>query len=200
MTGNAARPCVIKALDLQYGGTVCLTNWAMGEPVVVKSSVAIIFSVTFAFRAAAEPCPQGISSAGNPSCLPPSTPQYDEMTGLSAPRPLGRWHTTYGSFFVDMKTGASGVSTDKRSKREAKRVAQALCATGGNTNCKELMTFHNQCAAVAFPAMGEGRASLRRGPSTANVGEGAVADCREISGRECKLVYSGCSKPVFESF
>lgn len=150
--------------------------------------------------ASSQSCPQGISPAGNPACLPPMQSKDVGEEAPLAPRALGRWHTTYGAFYWDPQSGSSGVVTGKRSKREARSAALSVCARDGSRGCEELMTFNNQCAAVAAPVVMPGRLGVAWAPDSAEASRRSVRSCEETGGRSCQLMYSGCTKPVFEYF
>lgn len=164
----------------------------------MKRKIAIVFALLCSSPAFAQTCPQGISPAGNPSCIPPTPAGGDEGFESSAPRPLGRWHTTYGSFFWDMDSGYNSLSIGKRSKREARRIAKGMCVQSGAKNCKEFLLIDNECGAVVA---GPRHLFSRVGPREDENRSAAIELCQKRSpGAVCKVVYSGCSDSVFEYY
>lgn len=166
----------------------------------LKVIAPIVVAVLAALPAWGQSCPQGISPAGNPSCLPPGVGEAEEQGAAQAPRPLGRWQTTYGSLYNDPNTGQSGVAVGKKSKREARRVAKELCEGTGSKGCKELMLLDNQCGAFASSSAAPAEFGLAWGPAEGDTVTRALQTCHKAGGKGCKVIYAGCSKPVFEYF
>lgn len=164
--------------------------------------IIVLFILLLASSASfGQNCPQGISPAGNPSCIPPAPTDGGEGYRDSSPRPLGRWHETVGSFFWDRDTGSTGVSAGKKTKREARKEAKLKCARNGAKKCEELMLFENQCAAIAA-AQGSPWAFARAwNPDEAQARLRAMKSCESVSaGRKCEIEYAGCTEPIFEYY
>ncbi|WP_233614652.1 DUF4189 domain-containing protein [Stenotrophomonas sp. S49] len=72
--------------------------------------------------------------------------------------------------------GDTGVSKGRDSKREAEEVALAQCATWGADDCKVMLAYENQCAAIATPKASNTGSSFAGG---ANRGE-CLGHCNEV--------------------
>lgn len=143
-------------------------------------------------------CPPGqypIGGQGVGGCAPiGSTGSSD-----SSPVATGRWHKTWGAFALS-KDGAGGLAVGQRRKGDAAKEAERVCATSGSSSCKVSFTFYNQCGAAVVPTSGSG-GTLFGSSETAEKAEKIALDrCSNEGGLECKVVYSVCSKPEFESF
>lgn len=60
------------------------------------------------------------------------------------------WERRWGAFTSDAQTGKIGVSTAMSSKRKAEKEALRDCQSRGGAQCKVLLAFTNQCAAIAW--------------------------------------------------
>ena len=91
------------------------------------------------------------------------------------------------------KARAKNLSAAKR-KSIAKKAATAECrARGGGEGCKYVsLTYHNQCAAMAW---GNERA-VTQGAETAEIASDlALRECNKLT-TDCKIYYTGCSLPA----
>ncbi len=98
------------------------------------------------------------------------------------------------------RDGDTGVSKGKDSKREAEKVALAQCATWGADDCKVMLAYENQCAAIASPKASNTGSFFGSGPSTESASNFSIKGCTEAGGVKCEIVYSDCSEPRFEQF
>jgi len=152
-------------------------------------------------------CPIGVAP-GSPQCgpspsshgsAPPAQPQVRHV-------PTGRWHTTWGAIAItDNQHNDIGISVNQRSKHLAEEEAKNSCKQWGTGNCKILLAYHNQCAAVAMPVRNgkhiAGKSSVLNGPTIEFVESFAINNCQKSNGGgTCKLIYSDCTKPWFEKF
>lgn len=152
----------------------------------------------------AQNCPNGIPSANNPSCLPPSVPQspyysQPEPEPVPAPaRPAGYWEDRWGAIAIG--TASPDVATANNEASEAVAVATALekCRGSEGISCKTMMTFHNQCGALAWPTLG-GYAATAAAPTKVAAEQEAMKICAE-TGKGCKVFFSECAAPVFHRY
>ncbi|MEX1828787.1 DUF4189 domain-containing protein [Luteibacter sp. CQ10] len=91
---------------------------------------------------------------------------------------------------MDSNTGSAGVAEKKSTKGEAVRTALDQCRSSGGSDCRELLTYHNQCVAVAQNRSG--------GPVDAYGGarlKDAEVHALEACGGEekCRIMYKACS-------
>ncbi|MCF8867786.1 DUF4189 domain-containing protein [Xanthomonas campestris pv. campestris] len=100
--------------------------------------------------------------------------------------------------------GALGVSVGKLSKREAQRDAIAGCIKAGGKNCKDWAAYENQCAAVAEPYKDErssaGSLHFRTGASAEDIQREVRDICSSENNRECRVIYTACSEPIFQRY
>jgi len=89
--------------------------------------------------------------------------------------------------------GILGVSTDKRSEREASQVAINDCRSKGGMNCQIEATYDNQCAAVI---VGDGGYNAPNAATVDRAVELGMKTCRASGRSNCHVYYSACSLPV----
>ena len=136
-------------------------------------------------------CPQGVTP-GSTQCLP-SGP-----SAQPAP-PAARWRFTWGAMAEDEETGNVGTSTGKFSRSAAHREAMRKCKAMGGRSCRPIFDYKNNCAVVVEPIQfidGSSIAIYRDGSSTEDASGVALASCAQRNGRECKVNYSNCTRPV----
>jgi hypothetical protein len=166
----------------------------------ICTALLLLVCATYASCIQAQECPEGIPSAGNPDCLPPddaNSPYYQgDRNGQTAQpaQPPVVWASRYGAVAYDSVSGAEGHITDQSSKSQAESTVLSFCSQHGGTNCKVLVSYYNQCAAIAQVSgggqMGTGRALH---PQQA---EQLAMDACQKGASNCKIVYSACSLPV----
>lgn len=94
---------------------------------------------------------------------------------------------------MDPNTAQSGTVTGLPDKRSATREALDQCRQNGGTSCEILVSYYNQCAAVAQRQSG-GPVSVARSADERRAGDMAVDACGGKS--TCVVVYSACSDAV----
>jgi hypothetical protein len=105
----------------------------------------------------------------------------------------------WGAIYADSVVGDIGAANGEQSKNKAKRLAEERCTMHGAKECELLLVYSNQCGALAWPSLVGAKVTADRGPSTYAANESALQKCARSGGGVCKIVYSECSKPVFES-
>ena len=142
-------------------------------------------------------CPDGFfpiggGSAGWEGCAPmgPNTEGNTESEGhnqSAAPEP--DWETRWGAFATG--GGGWGAVTDMRSEGQARKAAIKQCkATAGSKSSKcEARTYYNQCAVVAWGAIGY---TFQRAIDVPTGSSLAMQQCRSVD-TECEVFYSACS-------
>jgi hypothetical protein len=174
----------------------------------MKFSWALIFSALCAAGAAKaeQDCPPGqypIGGQGVAACAP--IPQGNSEQTTSAPHPLGEWIKTWGGVALDESgAGAVGVASGERSKREAQQAALSSCLGAGGKDCRDWVTYFNQCAAVAEPykdgKSSDGKLQFSTGAALEKVTAKAEKNCAAANNSSCRVIYSNCSDPIFENF
>ncbi|MBV6810831.1 DUF4189 domain-containing protein [Xanthomonas sp. NCPPB 3582] len=140
-------------------------------------------------------CPVGVAP-GSPQCGPDSGTSRGDIPD-PPPRPTGEWLKTWGAIAGSNATGESGAVTGKLSRQEAERKAVQLCAEGGATDCKVDLSYKNQCAA----SVSSDKKSFLQGAESKDIAINlAMRDCKDHGGGECKVIYSGCSDPIFKKY
>lgn len=137
-------------------------------------------------------CATGVNTGGG-NCVPPDA---DGMPGYNAsgynapaPRPAPVWADQWGAIALDRGTGQAGTVVDKATKEEAIHAAMHDCQVHGSPHCELLLTYYNQCAAIA---MGDGGAGMANNPTLEGARDGAMRVCSKDS-NTCKIVYSACT-------
>jgi hypothetical protein len=100
------------------------------------------------------------------------------------------WENHWGAIAIDLTTLRAGTMEGKSSKYEAEKEAMASCMSEGSKHCRVVMTFFNQCAALAA---GD-RISYSKAPTKDKAEASAIAGCGTVD--KCRVVYSACSYPV----
>jgi hypothetical protein len=138
-------------------------------------------------------CPQGVTP-GSSQCLP--SPQGgSQATQEAAPR----WKLTWGAIALDDQTVSIGTSTGQASRRAALKEATRKCESIGGKECKVILYYENQCAAIAEPVADVNPmiASYKVGLSSQEAVDTAIRECeRENNAGQCKAIYSNCTSPV----
>lgn len=109
----------------------------------------------------------------------------------AAQQPAPVWQDRWGAIAFDRGTGQAGTVVDKDSKKDAVSSAMHDCQINGSPNCEVVLTYYNQCAAVAI---GEGGSGMSNNQTLDGAKSGAMRVCSQDS-TTCKIVYSGCSPP-----
>lgn len=127
---------------------------------------------------------------GGGVCIPPNAPGMPGYQNRQQQliRPI--WQDRWGAIAIDLNTLDAGTMDGRHSKSEAERYAMASCMSGGSKNCKIVLTFFNQCAALA---VGE-RISWSKAPTKDKAEKSAREGCGNAD--QCRVVYSACNYPV----
>lgn len=161
---------------------------------VIRPCLYIVLSALVPGIAHAQ-CAPGIPSAGNPGCIPPNQPnspyyQGQDNAETQAPTELpARWADRWGAISLDDVDSKAGATIGKSSEREASRGALSVCKEHGGSHCEVIITYHNQCAAVAQKDTG-GSAGLASAASIDEAKDLAIQKCSDSS---CRVIYSACS-------
>ena len=171
--------------------------------------VLLGFAMAFAGSARAEGnCPPGqypIGGQGVAACAP--IPQAG-VPARQPPRPTGKWNKTWGAIALGTvdATPYYGVPSGIGSESEAKQQALARCAKLGAQNCRVVLVYENQCAAIAEPQTNEepnpdGFTQFVGQPTKEKAADDAMDRCqRRNPDMQCKVIYNACSEPVFERY
>ncbi|MGA7439307.1 MAG: DUF4189 domain-containing protein [Luteibacter sp.] len=145
--------------------------------------------------AAAAQCAPGIPSAGNPGCIPPNqqnSPYYQDqdVNAQAAPaQPQPVWQDRWGAIALDGVDIKAGATTGKNTERDAKSGAMEICKNHGGSHCEVVISYYNQCAAVAQRPTG-GFTGVASGPTMEKAKDLALQKCGDGT---CQVVYSACS-------
>lgn len=92
---------------------------------------------------------------GLDGCPPPDAAGWGAgatPANVAPAQPRIIWADRWGALAIDDGTGQAGYIGGFASKAKARRAAMDGCEMHGSPNCKLIMTYHNQCAAVASGA------------------------------------------------
>ncbi|UHQ21638.1 DUF4189 domain-containing protein [Lysobacter sp. 5GHs7-4] len=145
-------------------------------------------------------CPDGLAPIGQapgPICVP--QPGY----GIGGPSPVQqrpnvpqpRWLERWGAIAIDAVAGKMGTAADRKSSRDAERLALKDCKGRGGTEqqCrKTLLVYGNGCGVVA---MGNDFVVARGGGSVEDASSRAMKEC-QMDSTGCEVLYKRCSYPV----
>lgn len=143
-------------------------------------------------------CPAGqypIGGQGVQGCAPIPA----NAAPPSAPRPNGRWIETWGAIAV-ASSGVGGAAKGLKTRKDAVEAALKDCAAAGDTDCKVMTVFRNQCVASIYAGPGLVSRTFT-GPTIEVARDAATKDCRQRAPNgECRIIYTACSEPLFEPF
>ncbi|MBB4131101.1 DUF4189 domain-containing protein [Xanthomonas sp. 3075] len=147
-------------------------------------------------------CPPGqypIGGQGVAACAP-----IPQNGSTQAARPTGKWLKTWGAIASDGGDNL-GVAKNKIKKSEAQKEALEKCRSTSGKECTVDFTYENQCASIAEPYVGDksisGMLSYAGGASKDISSEGAISRCiKDNKDTKCRVIYSACSEPIFESY
>jgi hypothetical protein len=177
----------------------------------VKRIFCVILFLFISTEAFAEGgCPPGqypVGGQGVQGCAP--IPQSG--SAIPASRPTGKWETRWGAIARDFSPTpgarlAIGVAESQRTKKDASAVALAQCAEGGGNDCRVLLAYNNQCAALSGPVVSDlaakgGITYAAGAPGIEEAKANSMRSCQGAAGgQRCTVVYSACSMAEFKSF
>jgi len=146
--------------------------------------------------AAADACPEGTitnptGAGGQPQCVPGVNHQNWGGSGSSSEP---HWARRWGAFATDAATSKVGVATGLSSKRKAEKEALAHCQSKGGAQCKPLIAYYDQCAALAWGPNSAGVGNMVSA-TAAHVEEAQTLALKECSkdSQECKIYFAECS-------
>jgi len=173
----------------------------------------ILFCVATCFVGTAQAeggCPAGqypIGGQGAMACAP--MPQQQQR---QAPRrPTGVWIKTWGSIAMGTTDSITtyGVPTGKSSAAEAEADALRRCGSRGETNCRVMITYQDQCVVIVEPHINgkpfsTGIVKFVSTGSIAKASELGKSDCQQENSAtpeaQCVVVHAACSYPVFREY
>lgn len=135
-------------------------------------------------------CPPGyypVNSPGVMGCAP--------MPGGSGQPPdTGPyWMTTWGAIAADGERNVVASTFGMHSRRKAESSAIKLCRSkGGSKKCKAMISFYNQCAAMAA---GDTRAIAYRAETAEMAKREVLKSCSALTPK-CEVIQTVCSYPV----
>jgi hypothetical protein len=152
----------------------------------LRSGLPILFAMVSA--PAAAQCATGVDTGGG-NCVPPDAPGMPGYSPAAPAPPAPVWADSWGAIALDTVDSAKGVTTGAASKRDAIEAAMDQCRSAGGGHCKIILSYYNQCAAVAW---GENAYAVANNPTTDGAQSEALKECSK-DGQKCKVVYSACS-------
>lgn len=157
--------------------------------------IASFFMITFALNGNSvhAQCAPGVPSAGNPGCIPPNAPgspyyQDQAPSPRSIPQTV-KWSSRWGAVAIDDESGRGGTVEDRESEGIARDIATDLCRKNGGNNCKVLIAYHDQCAALA-QTLGGGKIFATSAVNSQKAERMALDNCNSD---RCAIIYSKCS-------
>jgi hypothetical protein len=117
-------------------------------------------------------------------------PDYNSGNA-SGPALAPVWQNKWGAIALDKDSGDAGTIIGRDTKENAVHDAMSDCEARGASGCRVVLTYYNQCAAIAWSDNAYGVS----GGETVQLAEsGALGTCIK-KGTNCKIVYSACSLP-----
>ncbi|WP_420009544.1 DUF4189 domain-containing protein [Xanthomonas sacchari] len=146
-------------------------------------------------------CQEAFAQTACPSGVAPGSPQCGPSPGGSEgpSRPTGEWIKTWGAI-ASSSSGDIGSSTGKFSEKDAETGALKRCSDLGNSDCKVVFTYKNQCVAVVQKEEGEGAGKIVSGATVEAATKEALRRCKDAVGSECVVRGTDCSEPYFRKY
>lgn len=94
----------------------------------------------------------------------------------------------WGAIAYSFSTGTSGSAWDYSTEADASYNARRSC---GQSDCKTLLTFANECGAVAMGANGAWGGGY--GDSENEASSSALRTCRKYGGTSCRVIRWTCT-------
>lgn len=156
-----------------------------------KAIVTVALTMIFTCPPASSQCSTGINTGGG-SCTAPDAPgmPYNQENQANQRYEQPIWENRWGAIAIDLTTLDAGTSDGKSSKSNAKKLAMESCMQDGSKKCKIVMTFFNQCAALATGNI----ISYSKAPTKDKAEDSALKGC--ANSNSCRIVYSACNYPV----
>lgn len=128
---------------------------------------------------------------GQAQCIP-GPPSGSGGFYQEAPEP--KWGKRWGAFASDPVTSKVGVSVGMKSKSKAEKEALAHCRSKGGQQCRPLLAYYNQCAAVAWGPDSSGTGELISISAARKdmAEQAALKECSKNSDA-CKIFFAECS-------
>ncbi|WP_442965360.1 DUF4189 domain-containing protein [Pseudomonas sp. CGJS7] len=135
-------------------------------------------------------------AGGQPQCVPGVN--HQDWGSKGSVEPSDVYATRWGAFTSDSVTGKVGVATGIAGKRKAEKEAVRDCRTRGGSKCEVLLTFYNQCAAIASGANMSGGGSAISAAGAPTREEAAKIAISRCGGRatNCEIFLTECSYPA----
>lgn len=140
---------------------------------------------------ASSQCATGVNTGGG-NCVPPDAagmPGYDGNNSSTPREPAPVWANSWGAIAIDDQRGDAGTIANRPTKSQAEAEAMRDCSSQGASGCKIALTYHNQCAAIAW---GDSARVAAGNPDEQGAKEDAMSRCQKKT-TGCKVVYSACS-------
>jgi hypothetical protein len=163
----------------------------MKSPAFLAAAL-LLGGLFMALPADAQSCPAGTTpNPGGPSGPMPCIPISDYSGGRSS----GPTYATRWGAFATSDENKVGMASGMPSKGKAKRAAIEHCLSKGGTNCKLLIAYYNQCAAVLAGNESDGRV-VTISAHAATLRETSELGLKYCAGQgltSCKIYFSDCS-------
>ncbi|QCW26612.1 DUF4189 domain-containing protein [Lysobacter enzymogenes] len=156
---------------------------------LILSAAFLVSGTAFAEQG----CPDGFMpnpswTQGQQQCIQGQMPDSGPLV------PQSTWERRWGAFTSDVETGKIGVATAMTTKRKAEKEALRDCQARGGAQCKVLLAFTNQCAAIAWGKESTGTAAISAvgGVNSAVAKSAALQECGKRAG-SCEIFLTECS-------
>jgi hypothetical protein len=167
-------------------------------------TIGLLMKMVYAQNSGIVGCQGGV-------CTGPSwDPDWQISRGVQSPQvsqqyapspPPVKWEDRWGAIVIGYrsdKAGVVGVSANISNQTDAKIAAWNDCKSQGGKEetctINSAYVYHNQCVAVA--AAPAARAAMIADYPIEKTKQRAIEGCIEYGGKDCKVIYSGCSMAV----
>lgn len=184
-----------------YAGSIQPIVFSMRQHIICLCLLIFLGWSTLAHDAHAEQgCGDGYKPSPTPEgirCTP--IPGLYQGSGANVPQePWGHWETRWGAY-ANSDHNVVGMTRNQPSEELAMEAAIQNCQRKGGVNCKNAMTYYNQCALVASGKLPNGRFSViyRKHYTIAQATQAAKQIADEQGLTDFIVFHSDCTKPEF---
>jgi hypothetical protein len=120
----------------------------------------------------------------------PGSPVYQDDNSTSPPHTVV-WADRWGAIAFDYTTSEMGTAESKNNQITAEQKAMSDCSSHGAQNCKIIVSYKNECVALAAS---NNRIGFTQSPKQKRAETIAVKQCGDTI--SCQIIYSACSFPI----
>lgn len=161
----------------------------------IRSMLSLLFIAAVSCGRAAYAQQPGIDCVpiqgnGWQGCMPTNSAAQPSQQRVQ--QPPARWASQWGAIATDNQLGKLGASMNGTNQASAEASAVSECQNQGGTQCRVLISFHDQCGVVII---GDGKINASSAATVAQASDDGIKVC-STGTTHCHVYYSACALPV----